>query len=177
MSLDEANNFLRTNPTGEKMLDEIMKGQPNLSLEQARNKVIETLQSGSNLPTENILKDGVIYKLQPSEYSSVLPITPYLITPEHYEQALQMAKQQGTTLDKVLGLPESNVRNEFSLWKLTTDKPATVFTNTIAPTQETVLQNGIEQVIQKPGGALQDLLLNHNSFKQELMGTISNSPK
>jgi len=74
-------------------------------------------------------------------------------------------------------LPESSVRGDYSIWKMTANKPATVFTNTIAPTQETVLQNGIEQVIQKPGGAVQDLLLNHNSFKQELMGTISNSPK
>jgi len=178
MSEAEAKEFMNKNIVGQNMVKEFAEGHPDWSVMDVRDKVMETLKSGSNLPTEHVLKaDDFLYKLQPSEYSSVLPSTPYLITSEHYEQALQLAKQQGTTLDKVLGLPESSVRGDYSIWKMTANKPATVFTNTIAPTQETVLQNGIEQVIQKPGGAVQDLLLNHNSFKQELMGTISNSPK
>lgn len=115
---------------------------------------------------------GDLVKIQPPEFSKLIPTTIYFTTEEELSKAAEIARTGGgARIAEQFALPLRSEREEYRVIKITT-KPGiktTIYVSTIAPASEE--NKRIRKMIKRPGGgARQYLVIKRSDFTEK--GTI-----
>ncbi len=159
---EAARNFLDT-AEGELYLDRLYEASPTTPLVDLRQRAIDQITSGRDLPRMETLTEPLV-KIVPKG------IEPSPYSPYWAKQAdLDAALKEGKNLSQHFGLPISSEAARYDVYKITPKAPTEVFVSTVAPTSELGGQ------VTKPGGATQCLTPNRNLYgPHEFVKTVDN---
>jgi hypothetical protein len=162
VSEEEAKKYLNS-PDGIKYLTRLNEAAPDASIDKLRERAIEQITSGRELPRMEMLDEPLVKIVpkgqQPSSFS------PFWAK----EADLDAAIQQRKNLSRHFALPIASESPQYDVYKITPKTPTEVFVNTVAPTSE------LDGQVNKPGGARQFLTPNRKLYEPAaLVKTIDN---
>ena len=131
VSNQEARRFLQETPEGKELFEQALKAAgKDADVNTVINRCIGYINTGKELPIKRDI-DTPLVKIVPKG-STVSGHSPFFTTPEGLEQA----RKDGQPLSDIFGLPPSNDRAVYSVYKMEPNGTASVFESQIAPTSE-----------------------------------------
>ena len=162
VSEEEAKKYLKS-PDGLKYLTRLNEAAPDASIDKLRERAIEQITSGRELPRMEMLDEPLVKIVPKGQQPS--PYSPFWAK----EADLDAAIQQRKNLSRHFALPVASESPQYDVYKITPKAPTEVFVNTVAPTSE------LDGQVTKPGGARQFLTPNRQLYEPaELVKTIDN---
>ena len=140
-----AKDYLDT-PNGQIYTQRLVEADPRSSLLEIRNRAINQIISGRELPRMEINSDPLV-KIVPSG-SKVSPYSPFFAKQSAFEDALS----QGHNISDRFGLPIQSEAARYDVYQIQPKAPTEVFVSHVAPTSE------LGGLVTKPGGAEQYLV-------------------
>ena len=140
-----AKDYLDT-PNGQIYTQRLVEADPRSSLLEIRNRAINQIISGRELPRMEINSDPLV-KIVPTS-SKVSPYSPFFAKQSAFEDALS----QGHNISDRFGLPIQSEAARYDVYQIQPKAPTEVFVSHVAPTSE------LGGLVTKPGGAEQYLV-------------------
>jgi hypothetical protein len=147
-----AKNYLDT-PEGERYFKKLWEAAPDTPLEKMRERAIDQLRSGRELPRTEIINEPLVKIVPVGEKPT--PYTPFW----GKESDLDLAVKSGKNLSDHFGLPIKSEAVRYDVYKIVPKGPTEVLVSTVAPTSE------LDGQIKKTGGATQYITPNRQLFE------------
>jgi hypothetical protein len=162
VSEEEAKRYLKS-PEGIKYLTRLNEAAPDASIDKLRERAIEQITSGRELPRMEMLDEPLVKIVPKGQQPS--PFSPFWAK----QADLDAAIQDGRNLSQHFALPIASESPQYDVYRITPKGPTEVFVNTVAPTSE------LDGQVTKPGGARQYLTPNRQLYEpHEFVRTVDN---
>lgn len=162
VSEEEAKKYLKS-PDGLKYLTRLNEAAPDASIDKLRERAIEQITSGRELPRMETLDEPLVKIVPKGQQPS--PFSPFWAK----EADLDTAVKEGKNLSHHFALPVASESPQYDVYRITPKAPTEVFVNTVAPTSE------LDGQVTKPGGARQYLTPNRQLYEpHEFVKSVDN---
>ena len=162
VSEEAAKRYLKS-PEGIKYLTRLNEAAPDASIDKLRERAIEQITSGRELPRMEILDEPLVKIVPKGQQPS--PFSPFWAK----QADLDAAIQDGRKLSQHFALPVASESLQYDVYRITPKAPTEVFVNTVAPTSE------LDGQVTKPGGARQYLTPNRQLYEpHEFVKSVDN---
>lgn len=162
VSEEEAKKYLKS-PDGLKYLTRLNEAAPDASIDKLRERAIEQITSGRELPRMEMLDEPLVKIVPKGQQPS--PFSPFWAK----QADLDAAIKEGRNLSHHFALPVGSESPQYDVYRITPKAPTEVFVNTVAPTSE------LDGQVNKPGGARQYLTPNRQLYEpHEFVKTVDN---
>tara|TARA_R110000796_G_scaffold250788_2_gene380594 strand:- start:105525 stop:106118 length:594 start_codon:yes stop_codon:yes gene_type:complete len=122
----------------------------NWTTQNKADKIVELLGSGKTIPQKITYQQGTELFKVVKKGGVPSPTTEYWVTKAELDDLMS----KGSNLESKSGLPLGSMADEYDIYKITANQPASTYRSTIAPTE----QRGYTTV----GGATQTLVLDRS---------------
>lgn len=165
VSSEAAEQFLDTEE-GRRIREALIRSDPNASMDELRNRAIDQITSGRELPRMEVINEPLVKIVPRGE--SVSPYSPFFARQSAFDDAVA----RGLNLSEHFALPIRSEAPVYDVYQIRPNGPTEVFVNTVAPTSE------LGGRVTKPGGAEQYLVPNRSLYSDPArigsIGSIGN---